>query len=158
MSTEARSDRELRALVERHRPRFERGPGGGLEGCSHGYLRASWHALSTSDRAACEASAGLASADAKLVAGWLHIVPTGGFILPCQPALEWGPREQGPYARVEELVLAVDEADGATVLLGGAPRRDLEHAGHRLTVHTDGWYWVSPVMGRDRISLVWLVR
>lgn len=158
MSTEARDCQDVLARVERHRPRFERGPGGGLGGCSHCYLRASWHALPTPDRAACEALAGLASADARLVAGWLHIIPTGGFILPCQPALEWGPTEQAPCARVEELVLAVDDADGATLHFGGSPQRDLERVGHRLTVHADGWYWVSPVLGRDRISLIWLVR
>jgi hypothetical protein len=158
VSTETQRCRDLRALVERHRSRFERAPGGGLGGCPHGYLRASWHALPTPDRAACEALAGLGAVEAKLVAGWLHIVPTGGFILPCQPVLEWGPSEQDPCARIEELVLDVDVADGATLHFVGSPRRDPEHEGHRLTVHADGWYWVSPVVGRDRISLVWWVR
>ena len=157
MSTEAPRGRDLLAQVELHRSRFEHAPGGGLSGCAHRFLRMRWSALPTSDARACVAMAGSASTHRELVAGWLHVVPTGGYILPCQPAREWGPPEQ-PSARMEELVLAVDVADGATLHFGGAPHRDPEHEGRRITVHGDAWYWVSPVVGRDRISLVWWVR
>ncbi|MFO7562373.1 MAG: hypothetical protein R6X02_06995 [Enhygromyxa sp.] len=159
MSTEAQHFRELRTWAKRHQPHFERGPGHGL-GCPHRYLRASGDVLPTSARAACEALIDPASADSELAAVWLHIVPTGGFILPCQPVLEWGPSTGGPGERLEELVLAVavDGPDGATHLLSGSPRREPEQAGHRLTVHSDSWYWVSPVLGPERISLVWIMR
>jgi hypothetical protein len=149
--------RELLSWAKADRSRLSRGPGSGLEGLPHHYLRLDWHAFPFSLQSACSVAVDGLSDRSRIVA-WLHIVPTGGFVLPIQPAVAWGPKGLIKRVAFEELVLSDGPGDGATVMRGQRAVRIDDASGERVLCHIDDWYWVRPVLGADRVSLAWLAR
>jgi hypothetical protein len=129
----------------------------GLGGLPHRYLRLDWAAFPLSLRTGCNAAVDELS-DELRIAAWLHVVPTGGFILPIRPAVAWAPQGLREKIAFEELVLSDGPGDGATVVRGQQAIWSDDFPGGRLRCGIDTWYWVRPVLGADRISLAWLTR
>ena len=148
--------RKLLSQVEDDRSGLQRGPGSGLEGLPHRYFRLDWEALPEPLRTACSVAVG-GPADQSRIAAWLHVVPTGGFILPIQPALAWAPKSLHTPVAFEEFLLSGGLGDGATVVRGQQAVRIEDVCGGRVRCQINDWYWVRPVLGADRVSLAWLV-
>lgn len=148
---------DLRTLVARHTHAFQRGPGHGLGGHPHCFQRAPWSALPEPLRAACESAVGSRPAPRECLHTWLQVVPTGGYILPCRPLEQWC-HGQVPATELHEQLLCAGPADGATIFRERSPHRHRESEGLRLRLGVDDWYWVSPVLGAERLSLVWVLR
>jgi hypothetical protein len=147
--------RKLLSWIANAGSKLHRGPGSGLEGLPHHYFRLDWEALSVPLRSACRAAVDGLS-DQSRIAAWLHIVPTGGFILPTRPALAWAPESLPDPVIFEELVLTDGRGDGATVMRGQQAVRIDDVFGARVLCQTNDWYWVRPVLGAERVSLAWL--
>lgn len=147
--------RELLSRVEDNGSGLQRGPGSGLGGLPHHYFRLDWEAFSLPLRRACSAAVDGLS-DQSRIAAWLHIIPTGGFILPIRPALAWAPKSLRTRVAFEEFVLSDGPGDGATVMRGQQAVRIDDVSGGRVLCQIHEWYWVRPVLGADRVSLAWL--